>query len=76
MILIAAAPGEILPKYPEPTHVFSKRCCSLTVMIDNKKVFFYIFIYFIFIMCVHARVRMCRYELYAYILCDIDSVAN
>nr|ASM42030.1 DNMT1 [Pogonomyrmex barbatus] len=37
MILIAAAPGEILPKYPEPTHVFNKRCCSLTVMIDNKK---------------------------------------
>lgn len=37
MILIAAAPGEILPKFPEPTHVFSKRCCSLTIMIDNKK---------------------------------------
>ncbi|XP_011881443.1 PREDICTED: DNA (cytosine-5)-methyltransferase PliMCI-like [Vollenhovia emeryi] len=37
MILIAAAPGEILPTYPKPTHVFSKRCCSSTVMIDNKK---------------------------------------
>ncbi|KYN05968.1 DNA (cytosine-5)-methyltransferase PliMCI [Cyphomyrmex costatus] len=32
-----AAPGEILPKYPEPTHVFSKRCCSLTVIIDSKR---------------------------------------
>ncbi|KAL0106555.1 hypothetical protein PUN28_016331 [Cardiocondyla obscurior] len=37
MILLAAAPGEILPKYPEPTHVFSKRCCSSSVMIDNKQ---------------------------------------
>jgi len=39
MIILAAAPGEILPKYPEPMHVFSKRCCSLSVVVDNKKVF-------------------------------------
>lgn len=35
---MAAAPGEILPKYPEPLHVFSPRAASLTVMIDDKKV--------------------------------------
>lgn len=38
MILIAAAPGEILPKYPNPLHVFSKSACNLSVVIDNKKV--------------------------------------
>ncbi|XP_025996917.1 DNA (cytosine-5)-methyltransferase PliMCI isoform X2 [Solenopsis invicta] len=37
MILIAAAPGEILPNYPEPMHVFNKQCCSTTVVVDNKK---------------------------------------
>ncbi|XP_071643809.1 DNA methyltransferase 1a [Temnothorax longispinosus] len=37
MILIAAAPGEILPRYPEPTHVFNKQCCSSNVLVDNKK---------------------------------------
>ncbi|KYQ51853.1 DNA (cytosine-5)-methyltransferase PliMCI [Trachymyrmex zeteki] len=37
MILLAAAPGEILPKYPIPTHVFSKRCCSLSVIVDSKR---------------------------------------
>lgn len=44
MIILAAAPGEILPKYPEPTHVFSKRACKLNVLVDNKKVFLYILI--------------------------------
>lgn len=38
LIILAAAPGEILPKYPEPTHVFSKRACQLSVIVDNKKV--------------------------------------
>ena len=37
LIILAAAPGEILPKYPEPTHVFSKRACQLSVIVDNKK---------------------------------------
>ncbi|RLU14961.1 hypothetical protein DMN91_012848, partial [Ooceraea biroi] len=37
MIILAAAPGEILPKYPEPMHVFNRRCCSLSVVVDNKK---------------------------------------
>lgn len=38
MIILAAAPGQMLPKYPEPTHVFSKRACQLSVLVDNKKV--------------------------------------
>nr|XP_034189663.1 DNA (cytosine-5)-methyltransferase PliMCI-like [Osmia lignaria] len=37
LIILAAAPGEILPTYPEPTHVFSKRACQLSVIVDNKK---------------------------------------
>lgn len=38
MIILAAAPGQTLPNYPEPTHVFSKRACQLSVLVDNKKV--------------------------------------
>ncbi|XP_076375508.1 DNA methyltransferase 1a isoform X1 [Megalopta genalis] len=37
MIILAAAPGQILPNYPEPTHVFSKRACQLSVLVNNKK---------------------------------------
>ncbi|XP_017882042.1 DNA (cytosine-5)-methyltransferase PliMCI-like [Ceratina calcarata] len=37
LIILAAAPGEVLPKYPEPTHVFNKRAGQLSVMVDNKK---------------------------------------
>ncbi|XP_054016177.1 DNA (cytosine-5)-methyltransferase 1-like isoform X1 [Hylaeus anthracinus] len=37
MVIMAAAPGETLPNYPEPTHVFSKRVCQLSVLVDNKK---------------------------------------
>ncbi|XP_043275334.1 DNA (cytosine-5)-methyltransferase PliMCI-like isoform X4 [Venturia canescens] len=37
MIIFAAAPGEKLPMYPEPTHVFSKRACQLSVLVDDKK---------------------------------------
>eukprot|EP00731_Ephydatia_muelleri_P024749 Em0016g1020a len=36
-IIIAAAPGERLPLYPEPTHVFSPRAVQLTVVVDDKK---------------------------------------
>lgn len=36
-IIIAAAPGEVLPKYPEPRHVFSSHACQLSVSIDNKR---------------------------------------
>jgi DNA (cytosine-5)-methyltransferase 1 len=36
-IILAAAPGEKLPFYPEPLHVFSPRAVQLTVMIDEKK---------------------------------------
>nr|Q27746.1 RecName: Full=DNA (cytosine-5)-methyltransferase PliMCI; AltName: Full=DNA methyltransferase PliMCI; Short=DNA MTase PliMCI; Short=M.PliMCI; AltName: Full=Dnmt1; AltName: Full=MCMT [Paracentrotus lividus]CAA90563.1 DNA (cytosine-5-)-methyltransferase [Paracentrotus lividus] len=37
-IILAAAPGEKLPFYPEPLHVFSSRACSLSVMIGEKKI--------------------------------------
>ena len=37
-IILAAAPGEVLPFYPEPTHCFSPRAVQLTVVIDDKKV--------------------------------------
>lgn len=36
-IILAAAPGEKLPYYPEPTHAFSPRACQLSVVVDNKK---------------------------------------
>ena len=34
-IILAAAPGETLPLYPEPRHVFSRSACSLSVQIDD-----------------------------------------
>ncbi|CAB3236806.1 unnamed protein product [Arctia plantaginis] len=37
LIIFAAAPGFSLPLYPEPTHVFSRRACSLTTTIDGKR---------------------------------------
>ncbi|XP_028173545.1 DNA (cytosine-5)-methyltransferase PliMCI-like isoform X2 [Ostrinia furnacalis] len=37
LIIFAAAPGYKLPLYPEPTHVFSRRACSLTTTIDGKR---------------------------------------
>nr|AKR53930.1 DNA (cytosine-5) methyltransferase 1 [Latrunculia apicalis] len=37
-IILAAAPGEKLPYFPEPTHCFSPRAVQLTVMVDDKKV--------------------------------------
>ncbi|KAH7979028.1 hypothetical protein HPB49_007864 [Dermacentor silvarum] len=36
-IILAAAPGEKLPLYPEPQHVFAPRACQLTVMVDDRK---------------------------------------
>jgi hypothetical protein len=47
MILLAAAPGEILPKFPSPLHVFSNLFCQLHVDIDDIKVILYI--YYIYI---------------------------
>uniref|UniRef100_A0A673YB15 DNA (cytosine-5)-methyltransferase n=1 Tax=Salmo trutta TaxID=8032 RepID=A0A673YB15_SALTR len=38
-IILAAAPGEKLPRYPEPLHVFAPRACSLNVVVDDKKYF-------------------------------------
>jgi hypothetical protein len=37
-IILAAAPGEILPNYPEPMHVFNLKACQLSVVVDDKKV--------------------------------------
>lgn len=37
-IVMAAAPGEKLPNFPEPTHCFSPRAVQLTVVIDDDKV--------------------------------------
>ncbi|VVC38862.1 DNA (cytosine-5)-methyltransferase 1-like,Bromo adjacent homology (BAH) domain,DNA (cytosine-5)- [Cinara cedri] len=37
LIILAAAPGESLPLYPEPTHVFNKRSSSVNVQIHDKK---------------------------------------
>jgi len=34
-IILAAAPGEKLPLFPEPLHVFSPKACSLSVQIDD-----------------------------------------
>lgn len=39
MILIAAAPGEILPQFPAPTHVF-KGLLSRNIKVDNQNVCF------------------------------------
>ncbi|KAL7287133.1 hypothetical protein TKK_0018750 [Trichogramma kaykai] len=39
MFIIAAAPGEVLPKFPNALHVFSKSACNLNVVVDNKKYF-------------------------------------
>uniref|UniRef100_A0A4W4H127 DNA (cytosine-5)-methyltransferase 1 n=1 Tax=Electrophorus electricus TaxID=8005 RepID=A0A4W4H127_ELEEL len=36
-IILAAAPGETLPRYPEPLHVFAPRACSLSVVVDDKR---------------------------------------
>ncbi len=36
-IILAAAPGEKLPYYPEPQHTFSKKGMSLTVVADEIK---------------------------------------
>lgn len=35
LFLIAAAPGYVLPKFPEPLHVFNKRMCSLSFAVDG-----------------------------------------
>ncbi|XP_034290201.1 DNA (cytosine-5)-methyltransferase 1 [Pantherophis guttatus] len=36
-IVLAAAPGEKLPLFPEPLHVFAPRACQLSVVVDDKK---------------------------------------
>lgn len=39
---MAAAPGEKLPNFPNPTHVFSPRACQLSVVVNDMKVYFVI----------------------------------
>ena len=36
-VIIGASTGNTLPSFPEPTHIFSKRQCQLSVNIDNKR---------------------------------------
>ncbi|XP_028404799.1 DNA (cytosine-5)-methyltransferase 1-like isoform X2 [Dendronephthya gigantea] len=36
-IILAAAPGQKLPMYPDPTHCFARRACQLTVVVDDTK---------------------------------------
>nr|CAH7742222.1 unnamed protein product [Callosobruchus chinensis] len=38
-ILMAAAPGYQLPKYPEPLHVFNKRGCQLSFAVEGIRYF-------------------------------------
>jgi site-specific DNA-cytosine methylase len=35
MFIVACAPGEVLPKFPEPTHTFTRTGCQLTVTIND-----------------------------------------
>ena len=35
-ILLAAAPDQVLPKYPEPRHVFDRKSMKLSVVVDKK----------------------------------------
>ncbi|XP_066253971.1 DNA (cytosine-5)-methyltransferase PliMCI-like [Euwallacea similis] len=37
LILMAAAPGYVLPRYPEPEHVFNKRGTQLSFVVDDYK---------------------------------------
>ncbi|XP_045468881.1 DNA (cytosine-5)-methyltransferase 1-like isoform X2 [Harmonia axyridis] len=37
LIIMAAAPGYVLPKYPQPSHVFNKRGCHLSFVVDDTK---------------------------------------
>nr|XP_042136225.1 DNA (cytosine-5)-methyltransferase 1-like [Peromyscus maniculatus bairdii] len=36
-IILAAAPGEKLPLFPEPLHAFEPRACQLSVIVDKQK---------------------------------------
>lgn len=37
LILIAAAPGYCLPNFPEPSNVFNKRGCQLTIQMGKHR---------------------------------------
>lgn len=43
-IILAAAPGEKLPFFPEPQHVFAPRAMQLSVQVDDKNVRLLIFL--------------------------------
>ncbi|XP_049797488.1 DNA (cytosine-5)-methyltransferase 1-like [Schistocerca nitens] len=36
VILLAAAPGELLPSFPEPTHAFSQSLCQLNAAVNGQ----------------------------------------
>jgi len=38
VIILAAAPGEVLPLYPEPTHVFTSKSNSIRVNVNGRGV--------------------------------------
>lgn len=37
LILMASAPGYVLPKYPEPLHVFNRRGTQLSFAVDGSR---------------------------------------
>ena len=36
-IILAEAPGQVLPRYPEPEHIFSPQACHLSVEVDGRR---------------------------------------
>ncbi len=64
-ILLAAAPGEALPRYPEPRHVFSPQACHLSVDMDNVRYAFLIIFFFFSSKLVSSRYYI---KSYGYIL--------
>lgn len=38
-VILGAAPGYVLPKFPNYLHAFPKSLCQSIIVIDNKKVF-------------------------------------
>lgn len=37
LIIMAAAPGYVLPNFPDPLHVFNKRGCQISVQIGKHR---------------------------------------
>jgi len=61
--VIAAAPDEVLPLFPEPTHCFSSRAGSLSVVIDDRKVnSIHTCMYVCACMCSVSLVKFCAFS--------------